>query len=91
MSFDKRVNSFLAGSISVINAVVAIGYPALTTLMSGILMANLGPGGFSFGSRSLPARHLLSEVETDVGFSVDFQQIRPADVRGNGGLARAAV
>ena len=48
MSFDKRVNSFLAGSISVINAVVAIGYPALTALMSGILMANLGPGGFSF-------------------------------------------
>ena len=48
MSFDKRINSFLAGSISVINAVVAIGYPALTALMSGILMGNLGPGGFSF-------------------------------------------
>ena len=50
MSFDKRVNSFLAGSVSVINALVAVSYPVLVALMTGILTGNSVPGGFSFAA-----------------------------------------
>ena len=50
MSFDKRVNSFLAGSVSVINALVAVSYPVLAALMTGILTGNSVPGGFSFAA-----------------------------------------
>ena len=49
MDFAQKVNSKLAESISVINAIVAIGYPILTGLVSGILFQNIVPGDFSLG------------------------------------------
>ena len=50
MSFDRRVNNFLAGSVSVINALFAVGYPVLVALMTGIGFGNAVPGGFSFAA-----------------------------------------
>ena len=50
MDFAQKVNSKLAESISVINAMVAVGYPILTGLVSGILLQNIVPGDFSLGA-----------------------------------------
>ena len=50
MDFAKQINSFLAESVSVINAVVAVGYPLLSALFVGVFAGNAMPGGFSFAA-----------------------------------------
>ncbi len=50
MEFAKKINAFLAESVSVINAVVAIGYPVLSAFSAGLFLGNAVPGGFSFAA-----------------------------------------
>ena len=50
MDFAKRINGFLADSVSVINAVVAVGYPVLLAFSMGVFAGNALPGGFSFAA-----------------------------------------
>lgn len=50
MELARKINAFLAESISVINAVVAVGYPLLSAFATGIFVGNAVPGGFSFAA-----------------------------------------
>lgn len=50
MEYVKRINAFLADSVSVINAVVVIGYPLVSALSAGLFLGNAVPGGFSFAA-----------------------------------------
>ena len=44
MQFHKKINRFLAESMSVINAIVAVGIPSLTVLVSVNLLGSLTLG-----------------------------------------------
>lgn len=50
MEFARKINAFLAESVSVINAVVAVGYPLLSAFTVGTVVGNAVPGGFSFAA-----------------------------------------
>ena len=47
MSFHQKINMFLAEWVSAINALVAVGIPALSALGAGSVAGNAGFGGFS--------------------------------------------
>ena len=44
MSIHTRVNSFLAESVSAINALVALGLPLVSALTVGVLAGSVGDG-----------------------------------------------
>ena len=50
MVFARKINAFLAESVSVINALVFLGYPTLSALTTGTFLGNAVPGGFSFAA-----------------------------------------